>query len=49
MMDLSHPIPLAIVSLGLYGVVYLGMALAFRVPEARGLIGKIRGFVGFRS
>ncbi len=45
-MDLSHPIPLAIVSLGLYGAVYLGIALAFRVPEARGLISKVGGFVG---
>lgn len=47
MMDLSHPIPLAIVSLGLYGAVYLGIAVAFRVPEARGLISKVSGFAGF--
>jgi putative peptidoglycan lipid II flippase len=47
-MDLSHPIPLAIVSLGLYGAVYLGIAVAFRVPEARGLISKIGGFLRFR-
>jgi peptidoglycan biosynthesis protein MviN/MurJ (putative lipid II flippase) len=46
MMDLSHPIPLAIVSLGLYGTVYLGLAVAFRVPEARGLISKAGSFVG---
>jgi putative peptidoglycan lipid II flippase len=46
-MDLSHPIPLAIVSLGLYGAVYLGIAVAFRVPEARGLISKIGGFLRF--
>jgi hypothetical protein len=46
-MDLSHPIPLAIVSLGLYGAVYLGIAVVFRVPEARGLINKAGGFVGF--
>ena len=45
MMDLSHPIPLAIVSLGLYGAVYLGIALAFRVPEARGLISKVGRFI----
>jgi putative peptidoglycan lipid II flippase len=45
-MDLSHPIPLAVVSLGLYGAVYLGIAVAFRVPEARGLINKVGGFVG---
>jgi putative peptidoglycan lipid II flippase len=47
LMGQSHPIPLAIVSLGLYGVVYFGIAAAFRVPEARGLIGKVGGFVGF--
>jgi putative peptidoglycan lipid II flippase len=46
-MGLSHPIPLAIVSLGLYGVVYFGMALTFRVPEARGLISKIGGLTHF--
>jgi putative peptidoglycan lipid II flippase len=47
MMDLSHPIPMAIVSLGLYGAVYLGLAVAFRVPEARGLISKVGGFMRF--
>ena len=46
-MDLNHPIPLAIVSLGLYGAVYLGIAVAFRVPEARGLISKVGGFIRF--
>jgi len=46
-MDLSHPIPLAIVSLGLYGAVYFGIAAAFRVPEARGLIGKVGGLIRF--
>ena len=47
MMGLSHPIPLGIVSLGLYGAVYLGVAVAFRVPEAKGLINKVGSFVGF--
>ena len=46
-MDLSHPIPLAIVSLGLYGAVYFGIAAAFRVQEARGLIGKVGGLIRF--
>ncbi len=46
-MGLSHPIPLAIVSLGLYGVVYFGVALVFHVPEAKGLIRKVGSFVGF--
>ena len=45
MMGLSHPIPLAILSLGLYGVVYLGVAVAFRVPEAKGLISKVSGLI----
>ena len=44
-MGLSHPIPLAIVSLGLYGTVYFGVALAFRVQEAKGLINKVGSFV----
>jgi putative peptidoglycan lipid II flippase len=47
LMGLSHPIPLAIVSLGLYGAVYLGVAVTFRVPEARGLIGKVGGLMRF--
>ncbi len=47
MMGLSHPIPLAIVSLGLYGAVYFGVTLAFRVPEARGLISKASRFIRF--
>jgi len=47
MMDLSHPIPLAIVSLGLYGAVYLGVAVAFRVSEARGLVSKAGRLIRF--
>jgi len=47
MMDLSYPIPLAIVSLGLYGAVYFGIAAAFRVPEARGLFSKVGRLAGF--
>jgi len=46
MMNLSHPITLAIVSLGLYGAVYFGIATAFNVPEARGLINKVTDFAG---
>ena len=49
MMDISHPIPLAIVSLGLYGAVYLGIAVAFHVPEARGLMSKAGGLVGLHG
>ncbi len=47
MMGLSHPIPLAIVSLGLYGAVYFGIAAVFRVPEARGLFNKVGRLAGF--
>lgn len=46
MMNLGHPITLAIVSLGLYGVVYFAIATAFHVPEARGLIKKVAAFAG---
>jgi len=48
-MGVNHPIPLAIVSLGLYGVVYMGVAVVFRVPEARGLMSKVGGLAGFHS
>jgi len=48
LMNLSHPIMIALVSLGLYGVVYFGMASFFHVPEARGTIKKITDFVGLR-
>jgi hypothetical protein len=47
MMNLSHPIVLAIVSLGLYGVVYFGVATIFHLPEMKGLIIRVSGFVRF--
>jgi len=47
MMNLSHPIILAIVSLGLYGIVYFGMATVFHLPEMKGLIIRVSGFVRF--
>ncbi len=40
MMGLHHPLLLAMASLGSYGLIYLGTATAFSVPEARGLINK---------
>ncbi len=43
-----HPILLALTSLSLYGLVYFAMAMAFRVPEARGFINKISGFIKLR-
>jgi putative peptidoglycan lipid II flippase len=46
-MSLDHPILLAIVSLGMYGVVYFGVAIIFRLPEVEGLIDKVTGFIRF--
>jgi putative peptidoglycan lipid II flippase len=40
------PIPAAIVILGLYGAMYFGAALLFRLPEARALFGRARKAVG---
>jgi putative peptidoglycan lipid II flippase len=47
MMNLSHPIVLAIVSLGMYGVVYFGVAAFFHLPEAKGLMNRVTGLVRF--
>ncbi len=40
LLETGHPIKLALLSLGLYGVVYLGIATILQVPEARGLMSK---------
>ena len=32
-----HPIPFAVIVLGVYGIVYLGLTWVFRVPQARAL------------
>ncbi len=32
-----HPIPLAVIVLGVYGIVYLALTWVFRVPQARAL------------
>jgi hypothetical protein len=45
MMNLSHPIILAIVSLGMYGVVYFGVTVLFRLPEVKGLMNRVTGFM----
>jgi hypothetical protein len=47
MMNVSHPISLAIVSLGLYGIVYFGMAIVFRLPEVKGLLNRVGSFIKF--
>jgi putative peptidoglycan lipid II flippase len=48
LMNLGHPIMIGVVCLGLYGVVYFGMASVLRVPEARGTIRRVFEFVGLR-
>jgi hypothetical protein len=40
------PIPAAVVILGLYGALYFGMALLFRLPEAGALFGRARRVMG---
>jgi putative peptidoglycan lipid II flippase len=45
MMNQSHPIVLAIVSLGMYGIAYFGLTTGFRLPEAKGLLDKVTVFV----
>jgi len=45
MMNQSHPILLAIVSLGMYGIAYFGLTTGFRLPEAKGLLDKITVFL----
>jgi putative peptidoglycan lipid II flippase len=37
-----HPIVLAIVVLGLYGLVYLGITAAFRIPEISSVLSRLR-------
>jgi len=46
MINLNHPVLLAIVSLGLYGIVYFGIAAIFGIPEATGLIHKVQRLKG---
>ena len=41
----SHPILLAIVSLGFFGIVYFAAAFLFRLDEVKGLIGRISRFI----
>jgi putative peptidoglycan lipid II flippase len=49
MMPPSHPVVLAIVSLGLYGMLYFAVTFAFQVREAKGLIARAAGlFRGHR-
>jgi putative peptidoglycan lipid II flippase len=45
-MEQYHPLLVALVSLGLYGMVYFGAAFLFHVPEVKGIIAKIIGLLG---
>jgi hypothetical protein len=45
MMHQSHPIVLAMVSLGMYVIAYFSLATGFRLPEAKGLLDRVAGFV----
>jgi len=37
-----HPIAVAVVVLGAYGLVFLGATIVLRVPEARALLARVR-------
>lgn len=45
MMNQSHPIVLGVISLGMYGIVYFGVAIIFRLPEVEYLVNKVTKFV----
>ena len=42
-----HPIVLAAIVLGVYGVVFIGATLALRVPEARGAFARLKARAPF--
>lgn len=44
----GRPLVLAAVSLGLYGIVYFGMAYLLRIPEAEGAIRRAAGAIGLK-
>jgi hypothetical protein len=44
-----HPIPLAAVVLGSYGVAYFGVTYILGMSEARTVIGKTRRFLRFKK
>ena len=39
---LTHPIPLAVVVLGMFGATYLGATVAMRIPEAERTLARAR-------
>lgn len=48
LMGPRHPLPLAVVVLGVYGTVYFAVTLAFRIAEARLVTGRILRTIGLR-
>src|SRR5205823_1929631 len=42
-----HPIVLAAIVLGVYGVVFIGATIALRVPEARGAFARLKARAPF--
>ena len=46
MMTSAHPVPLGVVSLGLYGTVYFAVATLFQVPESKALTKKVTDLLG---
>jgi putative peptidoglycan lipid II flippase len=48
MTGIRHPIGLAIVSLGAYGLIYFVVTSAFRLPEATDVMSRILGVTGLR-
>jgi len=45
---ISHPIGLAMVTLGVYGSIYFVMTSVFRIPEAADVVGRILRVAGLR-
>jgi putative peptidoglycan lipid II flippase len=45
MMNQTHPIVLAIVSLGMYGIVYFGATIVFHLPEVEVFVNRVTRFV----
>jgi hypothetical protein len=45
---ISHPIGLAIVTLGVYGSIYFIVTSAFRLPEAADVVSRVLGVAGLR-
>jgi putative peptidoglycan lipid II flippase len=42
-LPLGRPVPAAVIVLGSYGVLFLALTLAFRIPEASGTLARLKG------